>query len=119
MTFPKYIRDILDRSKVYTYKGYNGPDLEGYAPGYVLKIQKYSHHQLMPTFQKEMEKFVAWINKQPGGDATLLRMSDTVTVYKQMQYAYVRVYDPYMKWIEDYWADKIVLGLCQAVSGKA
>ena len=72
----------------------------------------------MPTFQKEVEEFVAWINKQPGGDAALLRMSDTYTTYKHMQYAYARVYDPYMKWIESYWANKIVPELCQTASEK-
>ena len=118
MKFPKYIQEVLDRSELYVYTGYNGPNLKGYDPGYVLKIRKYSHRQLMPTFQKEVEEFVAWINKQPGGDAALLRMSDTYTTYKHMQYAYARVYDPYMKWIESYWANKIVPELCQTASEK-
>ena len=55
MKFPKYIQEVLDRSEIYVYTGYNGPNLKGYDPGYVLKIRKYSHRQLMPIFQKNLD----------------------------------------------------------------
>ena len=101
---PKYIKDILSRSK-YEFD-YCTKD-KHYAPGYTIRIRKRTTQTLIPTHEKQVKRFQLWVQKQyqkryGGGNEPIshLLYIPTETHYRD-QYAIVTVYDPVMKDIEN------------------
>lgn len=98
MRIPKYVQEIMRRAKF--ARGYGDP-------GYTLEITKARPYTKAPTFRVELERLVAWANRQiPSDDdeafdfcvATIVS-APTETHYCN-QYATVTIYDPVMKELE-------------------
>lgn len=96
MRIPKYVEDLMSRSE-YCYDTISGHC----SPGYMIKIKKYSYYQHVDTFQSEILRLRAWVDRQPGGECKVLSVP-VKTIYKHMQYATVIIYDPVMKYIENF-----------------
>lgn len=104
MKVPKYVVELMERAK-YNY------DLCGhkkYAIGYTIDIAKFSHYEYADTFKKEIDRLIKWCNREwkktsgwYGDIAYILNFPQT-TEYKSMQYATVTIYDPIMKYLEQY-----------------
>lgn len=107
MKVPKYIIELMERAK-YNY------DLCGhkeYAVGYTIDIAKFSYYEYVETLEKEIKRLIKWCNKQyekssdgwftDRNNAYILRLPQ-ITEYKTMQYATVTIYDPVMKYLEQY-----------------
>lgn len=105
MRVPKYVIELMKRAK-YNYDLY-GKHNE-YAIGYTIDIAKFSHYEYADTFEKEINRLIKWCNREwrktngwDGDIAYILRLPQT-TEYKTMQYATVTIYDPVMKYLEQY-----------------
>lgn len=90
MTIPKYVLDILSRSEMALGVG---------DPGYTIYIHKATRQTLISTFQKEINRLIAWCNRQ------VPQMEDCPTAkiisiphktHYCDQCALVTIYDPVM-----------------------
>lgn len=100
MKIPKYIIELMGRSK---YEFDFCTKNENYAAGYTVRISKYSSFQKAETFNTEIERLKAWVDRQIGGECVILdRPSET---HYCRQYAVVTVFDPVMRHLEKYMPD--------------
>lgn len=103
MKIPKYVIELMNRAKYnYTLSGKN----KNYSTGYTIEIKKYSHYETADTFRKEIDRLKKWVERQNGGEMIIINCP-TYTVHKTMQYATVTIFDPVMKYIEQYINDKV------------
>lgn len=96
MKIPKYVQEIMARSKFTLGEG---------NPGYTIVIRKETPYTYLCTFQQEIERLVAWANRVvPHYDdvpnATIDRMPERN--HHQYQFATVTIYDPIMQQLEKY-----------------
>lgn len=98
MKIPKYVIELMSRAE-YNYK-YLVND-KNYAAGYTLRVFKATPYTKVNTLKAEVEKLVAWANKNGGeGTAYILRLPNKTHYYDQS--AIVTIFDPVMKQIEKY-----------------
>lgn len=94
---PKYIAEIMQRAE-YNFDFFTKhPE---YSVGYTVNIRKYSYYETAQRFREEIEKLKAWVGKN-GGEAIIIHTPNK-TEHKNMQYATITIYDPIMKYIEQY-----------------
>lgn len=96
MNIPKYIQDMMSRSKFVLGSG---------DPGYTIQISKPTYYTQISTFRKEVERLIKWANRVPHCEdcpIAVLNRIDKKTSHKYMQYATVTIYDPVMKYLEQY-----------------
>ncbi len=94
---PKYIENILSRSKFAL--GYG-------EPGYTIEVEKESPYTKADALKHECEKLVAWVERQMPHDeysvpTAVINRMPAKTHYCR-QFAIVTVYDPVMRRIEQY-----------------
>lgn len=96
MNIPKYVLDIMARSEFVLGIG---------DAGYTIRIHKATPYTQICTFQKEINRFVSWCNRQVPQmeDCPTARINTIpyITHYYD-QLAIVTIYDPVMKWLEPY-----------------
>lgn len=97
MNIPKYVIDLMNRAK-YEYDFFINDD--NYAVGYTIKIKKYSAYQKVDTFNAEIDRLKAWVDRQVPNTCYILN-KPTKTHYNN-QVAIVTIFDPIMKYIEEY-----------------
>ena len=107
MKIPKYVIELMERAKY----NYDLCEHKEYAVGYTIDIAKFSHYEYADTLEKEIKRLIKWCNKQYENssdgwftvrkNAYILKLPQT-TEYKAMQYATVTIYDPVMKYLEQY-----------------
>lgn len=94
--FPKYIREILSRSKM-------ADPTESKEPGYGIAIYKRTSYAYARSLRQDCEKFINWANNEiphyPDAPVALLEYAPSATHYRP-QHAIVTVYDPLMLRIE-------------------
>ena len=97
MKIPKYVIDMMERS-CYCFD-------KGAEPGYTIHVQKHSEYAKINTLEKEVNRLVAWANRQVPNDLDIktafVNHMPKKTHYTK-QYATVTIYDPVMKYIEKY-----------------
>lgn len=107
MTIPKYVVDMMKRAE-YNYDSHSNPN---YCVGYTIDIKKATPYQKIYTFQKEIDRLIAWANreyKKLGGTnefgeiAYVLSIPNKTTYLGEIQSATVTIYDPIMKHIEEF-----------------
>lgn len=111
---PKYIMSMLENSEfVYDKSMYYAPfdgghvDSENFCVGYTIAIPKDTYMQAIYTFKDNLVRFQNWVNrvnKKLGNKEEVCHIVyvPTQTRHMYMQYAYVTIYDPVMKYIEKY-----------------
>lgn len=101
MTVPKYVQDILSRSK---YEFAFHTNNEWYAPGYTIRIRKATPYTYASTFRAEVERLVKWANRVTGVEG--LEIAVVLDVPSEThhcnQIAVVSIFDPVMQKIEKY-----------------
>jgi hypothetical protein len=101
MTVPKYVQEILSRSK---YEFTFHTNHEWYAPGYTIRIKKASAYTYADTFRAEIERLVKWANRVTGVEG--LEIAFILDVPSEThhcnQVAVVSIFDPVMQKIEQY-----------------
>lgn len=96
MNVPKYIVDIMERAK-YEFDCFkNNPD---YSVGYTIKIRKSSAYTKVDTFKSEIERLKKWVEKN-NGEMIILDIPSTTHYVNQI--ATVTIFDPVMRYIEQY-----------------
>ena len=102
MKIPKYVIDLMSRSKYeYVFCVSN----ENYATGYTIRIFKQTDQTMIDTLRKEVEKLVAWANRQvknEEGIQTAYVLKVPSKTHYCPQFAVVTIFDPVMKEIEKY-----------------
>ena len=102
MTVPKYVINILERSR------FNFEDTEdtNYAAGYTINIKKETPYTSANTFRAEIDRFQKWVAKEykkfGGTDDICFILYVPEQTRHCNQYATVTVFDPIMKYIEQY-----------------
>jgi len=96
MKIPKFVQEIMERSKFALGEG---------DPGYTIEVRKETPYTYADTFQREIERLVAWANRvvphiEDVPNAIINRVP-TKTRH-EFQYATVTIYDPIMQQIEKY-----------------
>ena len=95
MRIPKYVQELLSRSK-YDFTLTKNPN---YSTGYTIRIYKHSYHAQISTLKNEVERLVKWANRTGGVDtAFLLYIPEKTRYYDQA--AVVTIFDPVMQKIE-------------------
>lgn len=95
MIIPKYIQDIMSRSKFVLGSG---------EPGYTIEIRKATAYTTINTFRNEVERLIKWANRVPHCEdcpIAILNRIESKTRH-DYQYARVTIYDPVMKYLEQY-----------------
>lgn len=96
MKVPNYVINIMERAK-YEYDCFkSSPD---YAVGYTIKIRKSSAYTKAETFKAELEKLKKWIEKN-NGEMKIIDLPGKTHYTNQT--ATITIYDPIMKYIEQY-----------------
>ena len=96
MKVPKFVQGIMERSKFALGEG---------DPGYTIIIRKETPYTYADTFQREIERLVAWANRVVPHDEDVPNAIINRTPNKthhHVQYATVTIYDPIMQQIEKY-----------------
>lgn len=93
MKIPKYVENILSRSKYF----YGKVDDEYLDVGYALKVNKPTPYTRIDTFRDELNRLGAWVERN-GSEFNLVSVPDSTHYYDQ--YAVVVIYDPLMLRIE-------------------
>ena len=96
MKIPKYIEEIMQRSKYEFDLFKSHPD---YAVGYTIRIRKSTPYTKIDTFRAEVERLQKWVNKN-NGEMVILDIPNKTHYVNQ--YAVVTIYDTLMKHIEKY-----------------
>lgn len=101
MTIPKYVQEILSRSK---YEFVRCTRHEWYAPGYTITIKKATPYTYASTFRAEVERLVKWANRATGAEGLEIAfILDVPTeTHHCNQVAVVSIFDPVMQKIEKY-----------------
>lgn len=97
MEIPKYIQDIMERSKFVLSYG---------EPGYTIAIRKATPYTQVSTFKVEIERLEKWVqqmmSKDDLGVPTMIINRIPKKTHYANQYAIVTIYDPIMKQLEKY-----------------
>lgn len=98
MKIPKYVQELMSRSKYAI--GYG-------SPGYTLEIYKSTPYTRVETLRAEIIQLEKWVKKMMPpedeiGVPTIVVNRVPVNTHYCEQYAVVTIYDPVMKWIEEY-----------------
>lgn len=97
MEIPKYIQDIMERSKFVLSYG---------EPGYTIVIRKATPCTQVSTFKVEIERLEKWVqqmmSKDDLGVPTMIINRIPKKTHYANQYAIVTIYDPIMKQLEKY-----------------
>ena len=101
MNIPKYVQELMSRAAF--DRLYFNPKSE---PGYTIKIRKATPYTKIDTLRDECLRLVAWANRQPCGPETAALLECPTATHYCNQAAYVTIYDPVMKALEQYIADK-------------
>lgn len=102
MNIPKYVQDLMSRSR---YEFDFCKNHENYAAGYTLRIRKNTPYTKIATFKAELTQLVNWANRNAGCEvAYILDMPRETRHYSQA--ATVTIFDPIMKFIEDFIPNK-------------
>ena len=111
MNIPKYVKEIMSRSK-YEYDFLQG---ENTSVGYTVRIFKYSDYQNVNSFLKEIQRLKKWVDKEYrkiAGDDVEPDVCHIISVPNRThytnQYAIVTIFDPVMKHLEEYISKKDV-----------
>lgn len=99
MTIPKYIKEILNRSK---YEYHLCTDNPNYAVGYTIKITKATPQTYAQTFSNEIFHLQSWVKKNFGDDTIYLLISPPTKTHYTEQFCVVTIFDPAMKLLEQY-----------------
>lgn len=101
ITVPKYVQEILSRSK-YEFDRCTGH--EWYAPGYTIRIEKATPYTYADTFRAEIERLVKWANRVTGVEGLEIAfiLSVPAETHHRKQVAVVSIFDPVMQKIEKY-----------------
>lgn len=96
MKIPKFVQEIMERSKFALGEG---------DPGYTIEVRKETPYTYADTFQREIERLVAWANRvvphiEDVPNAVINRVPSKTR--HEFQYATVTIYDPIMQQIEKY-----------------
>ena len=98
MTTPKYVQEILRRSRYeFDYCTKN----ENYSAGYTLRIRKATPCTQIDTLKAEVERLCAWANRQSVENTAVILYIPKETHYHD-QAAVVTIFDPVMQKIERY-----------------
>ena len=98
MTIPKYVQEILSRSKYEFDFNTNHPD---YSAGYTIRIRKATPHTYAVTFKAEIERLCKWVNRVAGVETAHILYMPQKT-HHCSQVAVVTIFDPVMQKIEQY-----------------
>lgn len=98
MKIPKFVQELMSRA---TWE-YDHPDGE---PGYTVRIRKATPYTRAETLKAECERLVAWANRQPSGPETAYLLSCHTDTHYTSQSAIVTIFDPIMKYLEQYIKD--------------
>ena len=108
ITIPKYVQNILERSQ-WKLPWYVKNIREGF---YIFAIEKASDYETTRVFQREVERFLAWANREAKRThglnqqvAYLLKIPEKT--HHRQQYAVVKITDPIMHDIEQYIVDEV------------
>ena len=97
MEIPKYIQDMMERSKFVLSYG---------EPGYTIAIRKATPYTQASTFKVEIERLEKWVqqmmSKDDVGVPTMIINRIPKKTHYANQYAIVTIYDPIMKQLEKY-----------------
>lgn len=100
MKIPKYIADLLTRSKFVMISPYTNA-----VPGYTISIEKRTTYSYADTLKDEARRLVEWANREynkmskDGEKIAFVDYVPTETHYHS-QVAIVTIYDPVMRHIE-------------------
>ena len=97
MQIPKYVQDLMSRSR-YNFSAMRSPK---YAAGYTIDISKRTHMQNSYTFRAEIDRLHKWVSRQEGGIMIVISAPER-TRHKTMQYATVTIFDPVMQKLEKF-----------------
>ena len=96
MKIPKFVQEIMERSRFALGEG---------DPGYTIIIRKETPYTYIDTFQREIERLVAWANRAvpcyEDVPNAVINKTPSKTRH-QFQYATVTIYDPIMQKVEEY-----------------
>ena len=98
MKIPKYVQELMERSKLVYDRCKNHPN---YGAGYTIKVAKRSAYSQVDTLRKEVERLVKWANGTPAGEIAFILDMPTETHHVN-QSAVVTIFDPIMQQIEKY-----------------
>lgn len=97
MVIPKYVQELMSRSKFVIGAG---------EAGYTIRIYKSTPYTKIPTLKAEVERLQKWIERiMPEDDLgvpTMLINSIPSKTHYCNQYAVVTIFDPVMQRIEKY-----------------
>jgi len=104
LTIPKYVENILSRSQWKAPYYMAGKYREGF---YTFTILKETDYVTARVFQREVERFVAWANREAKKATGIQQPVATIISIPEKtrhaeQYAVVKIVDPIMKQIEDH-----------------
>jgi hypothetical protein len=94
---PKFVQELMSRASFVLGSG---------EAGYTVRIYKSTEYAYVSTLQKEVETLNKWVIRvMPEDDLgvpTMIINSVPKKTHYCKQYAVVTIYDPVMKWIEQY-----------------
>lgn len=98
MIIPKYVEELMSRSAFV---------IGGYDPGYTIAIEKKSDYSYVSTLMKEIKRLRNWVYKSgkypEDFDAPPIVINKIPKqTFHHKQYAVVTIYDPLMKYLENY-----------------
>ena len=108
-TIPKYVENILARSQWKAPYYMAGKYREGF---YTFTILKETNYTTARVFQREVERFVAWANREAKKATGIQQPVATIISTPKKtrhaeQYAVVKIVDPIMKQIEDHIVNEV------------
>ena len=98
MTIPKYVQEILSRSKYEFDFCTNHPN---YGAGYTIRIQKATPYTYAVTFNAEIERLCKWANRVAGVETAHILYMPQKTQHCR-QFAVITIFDPIMQKIEQH-----------------
>lgn len=97
MVIPKYVQELMSRSKFVLGAG---------EPGYTIRIYKSTPYAKMPTLKAEVERLQRWVERiMPEDDLgvpTMIVNNIPAKTHYRNQYAIVTIFDPVMQKLEKY-----------------
>lgn len=104
MNIPKYVIDIMERSRYFYEFDSIKEKKDLCAVGYTILVPKVSVYSKAYTLSEEVNKLKKWVERQEGGVCHILSLPEQ-TRY-DVQYAVVSIFDPVMKHLSAYICDK-------------
>lgn len=98
---PMFVQELMSRASFVLGSG---------EAGYTIRLQKRTEYSLASSLEKEIERLNNWVvrvmPKDDLGVPTMVVNRVPKKTHYCKQYAVVTIYDPVMKWIEDYIKDQ-------------